>query len=82
MKNCFGTYDGYSNGCVRCNDYDCIVRTRQNMNTEQIKNTIDSLVALYKLMEKEYGIDLTNEVSNANNVKEEIDEAIRKCEAR
>lgn len=27
MKDCFGTYDGYSDGCVRCNDFDCICRT-------------------------------------------------------
>lgn len=84
MKCCFGNYDGYSDGCIRCNDYDCIVKTKHNinanMNTEQIKNALDSLIELYKLMENEYGVDLTNQVNHVQIIHNDIHDAIWLCE--
>ena len=50
------------------------------MNTEQIKDALVALLSLYKTMEQEYSINLTDEVKRVLTVLEDIDKAIQKAE--
>lgn len=50
------------------------------MTAEGMKKAVNEIIDFYKEIEKEYGINLTREVNHAQNVLEDISEAIWKAE--
>ena len=50
------------------------------MTHDQMINATDEIIAFYKLIEQEYGINLTREVNHVIRVKEDITEAMWKAE--
>lgn len=78
MKNRFGTYDGHSNGCVRCNDYDCIVKTNQNRNTERTKDALDNEVRIdFANKIRNYLCDIENKIVKERNKPQSSADEIR-----
>lgn len=50
------------------------------MTYDKMIKAMDEIIEFYKLIEKEYGINLIREVNHAEQVKEDIPKAIWKAE--
>lgn len=46
------------------------------MSTEQMQNTLDEILNLYKELEKQYNVDLTDYYVHVKRVKNDISEVI------
>ena len=50
------------------------------MTHDEMIKALDEIIEFYKLIENEYGINLTREANHVERVKEDIPEAIWKAE--